>query len=86
VTRPVTARRTLTVMTRERELYEGDEVQCGHCRGWHPTFRTQKNDPHPYSQLMLFFRCPRAGGPFFAGTLGHPAHNRESRPSSVNTR
>jgi hypothetical protein len=70
----------------KRPLAAGDEIRRQHCGRWHPTVQPYPDDPHPYGQRMLFFDCPRKGGPFFAGCIGTPAHRAESRPATPDLR
>jgi hypothetical protein len=57
----------LAVAVQERpQLFPGDQMRCKRCGQWHVVFAaTETTNPR-----MLWFKCPRAEGVFYAGSFG----------------
>ena len=53
-------------LTERPQLLPGDELKCKRCGQWHVVFAAGETS----SARMLWFRCPRAAGLFYAGSFG----------------
>jgi hypothetical protein len=62
----------------------GDELQCPHCRRWHPlTLTTGTVTSTPYANDMLFGECKKGEGIYYAGQVDGTSRFETRRPQSV---
>jgi hypothetical protein len=62
---------------RNLPLEEGDELQCPHCKRWHPVTacHTEGTD---YTVRMLYWRCTK--GLYYAGQIGSTSRHPTRKP------
>jgi len=65
------------VPTVERVIQPGDELQCPHCRRWHPLVK-RHDEGTPYTVAMLYFRCRDAW--YYGGQIGLSSRFPTRRP------